>query len=164
MNISTLEGLGSGNKIVEITYCSSITDFSVLRTCDKVVIERCSGLKDLHPLRGIKDFTFSPSDNLPKDLEGVTKLTIPKIPKMPYYFPESVQQLKLSLFSNRVSEFPSFLASLPPHINEVKIGPVNLNDIEEFRSFLNDLPQFSFETYRENIEAITQVYFRRNAK
>ncbi len=164
LKISALEGLGSGNRIVEITSCPSVKDFSVLRTCDKVIIERCSGLRDLRPLRSLKDFSFSSSDNLPKDLEGVTNLTIPKIPKTPYYFPKSVTQLKLSLFSNSVSEFPCFLANLPPQINEVKIGPVNLNDIEDFRSFLNDLPQFSFETYRENIQATTQVYFRRNVK
>ncbi len=160
-NISTLDGLGSGNKIVEITSCPSITDFSVLRTCDKVVIGNCSGLQDLSALRGIKDLTVFSSQHI--DMEGVTNLTLlGKISEPPYHFPHSVKRLNLSLLSNKVSEFPSFLASLPTHINEIKIGSVSVKDVEAFRAILHDLPQFSFEWYRKDIYTIITVYFRRN--
>ncbi len=161
LNITTLDGLGSGNKIVEITSCPSITDFSVLRTCDRVVIGSCSGLQDLSALRGIKDLTVFSSQNL--DLEGVTNLTsLGKISELPHHFPLSVKRLNMSLLSNKVSEFPSFVASLPTHIDEIKIGTVSVKELEAFRAILHDIPQFSFEWYRKDIYTTITVYFRRN--
>ncbi len=60
LTMNTLEGLGSGNRVVEIRECPLITNFSQLSHCDKVVIHKCEGFQDMTPLRGLKDFTFSP--------------------------------------------------------------------------------------------------------
>ncbi len=162
LNISTLEGLGSGNKIVEIISCPFIKDFSVLRTCDRIVIGDCSGLNDLNSLRGIKDLSVFSSHHI-EDMEGVTNLTLfGNLPKLPYTFPKSVKRLNLPVLSNKMSEYPSFLANLPTHVNEIKIDSISLQGVEAFRAILHKIPQFSFEWYRKDINTTITVYFRRN--
>lgn len=42
LNIYSLEGLGSSNRVVEVDSCTLIKDFSMLRYCDKVTIRKAS--------------------------------------------------------------------------------------------------------------------------
>ncbi len=71
-------------------------NYLYIRTCDRVLIGNCLGLRDLGAVRGIKNFTVSSSDNVSKDLEGVTQILLGKIPKTPHHFPnKSVNTLTL---------------------------------------------------------------------
>eukprot|EP01040_Poterioochromonas_malhamensis_P010207 gene10207-11102_t len=128
---------------------------------------RESFLPDLRKVRCLDIYSdFSQDDCPSKEIDWINSNPSLSLKELEFTYITMLTDFPLidQVESLNVSEFPCFLANLPPQINEVKIGPVNLNDIEDFRSFLNDLPQFSFETYRENIQATTQVYFRRNVK
>ncbi len=78
LNISSLEGLGSRNRVVEVDNCPLITDFCPLRHCDKVIIRKCKGFQDIDQIRGVNDLIFSPADinKVPESMEGVTCLIL----------------------------------------------------------------------------------------
>ncbi len=65
-----LEGLSSGNLIVEVHSCNNITDFSPLRHCERVIIRECKGFREAIQLFGVKEFIFTPIQRqmIPEDL------------------------------------------------------------------------------------------------
>ncbi len=91
--ISTLEGLGRGNRVVEIENCPRVTDFRVLRYCSKVSIRDCEGFQDFSQLRGVKRFIFSRENLNPSmDMEGVTCLKL-QTHSLSFKLPKSLKRL-----------------------------------------------------------------------
>eukprot|EP00599_Poterioochromonas_sp_BG-1_P013901 CAMPEP_0173160570 /NCGR_PEP_ID=MMETSP1105-20130129/17949_1 /TAXON_ID=2985 /ORGANISM="Ochromonas sp., Strain BG-1" /LENGTH=245 /DNA_ID=CAMNT_0014079551 /DNA_START=66 /DNA_END=803 /DNA_ORIENTATION=- len=139
LKITTLEGLSSANRIVEISRCHLINDFSVLRQCDKVVIDSCKGFLDISQVRGVRDFTYCADDieNLPSDLEGVTCLLVRAVPSdlFSFAFPSSLVRLVFgnSHFNQQIL---SLLAVWPPHIRKVEVLSYSCGFINEFQSML----------------------------
>lgn len=164
LQITTLEGLGSGNRVVQICNCHLLTDFSLLRHSDKVSIIRCKGFHDINQLRGVQDFTFSPTEdnNLPDDLEGITCMFLRDIPDESYSikYPKSLKRLEIEQGS--IDQFPSFLTALPTHIHMVKVGrsPATFDFYERWwasmdkESFLAD---FIIEFKRKDVYFIRKI-------
>ncbi len=126
LRISSLEGLGSANRVVEVNNCPLITDFSVLKHCDKVTILNCQGFKDVNQVRGVKDFIFSPSSdyNFVKDIEGVTCLILnnPFNNLLSLKIPSTLKKLEInSQISDLNRQLPLFLTSLPHHVEKIEI-------------------------------------------
>lgn len=149
LGISSLEGLGVGNRIVEISLCPNITDFSLLRHCNKISIFNCRGFQDFNQVRGVKDFSFSPFDerNVPEDMEGVTCLKLDTIELMKV--PSSVTELKLHLRERMIQQLPSFLSRLPHHVRKIQFMTPFFETINKVRSMMeyfdNILSQFTIE-------------------
>ncbi len=128
LNISTLQGLGSSNRVVEVDCCPLIKDFRMLRHCDKVTIRNCKGFQDVNQIRGVKEFIFSPVcdvDKLPNGMEGVTCLILDFALEnlLSLQFPSTLKKLVFgSANSNLIQQFPFFLASLPHHVAKVEIS------------------------------------------
>lgn len=74
--ICSLNGLGKGNHIVEIRLCDHIADFRPLQYCDKVTIEKCSGLINLSYLRNVKEVIIGSLILFPERLTPATSLMI----------------------------------------------------------------------------------------
>lgn len=130
LSIDTLIGLGSGNRVVEVDSCPAITDFTLLRHCDKVTINNCEGFQDLDQVRGVKDFIFTPVnvDNLPHDMEGVTCLILENIPYhlLSLQFPSTLKKLIIGssdsvVDDDLIKQLPLLLASLPRHIGKIEV-------------------------------------------
>ncbi len=128
LSIFTLIGLGSGNRVVEVDSCPAITDFTLLRHCDKVTINNCEGFLD--QVRGVKYFIFTPVnvDNLPHDMEGVTCLILENIPYhlLSLQFPSTLKKLIIGSSDSVVDDYlikqlPLLLASLPRHIGKIEV-------------------------------------------
>lgn len=68
--------------------------------------------------------------HLPQDLEGVTCLSLERIPVYSdsIKFPKSLK--KVEFRRDSIRDIPSFLVCLPQHISQVK---VNIQDLFEFR-------------------------------
>ncbi len=153
LDIPTLEGLGSGNRVVEVNTCPLITDFSMLKHCDKVTIRNFKGFKEEDQVRGVKDLIFSPEyvDMLPNDMEGVTCLILDKVPfnllslKLPSSLKKVVfRQANIYL----IKQLPLLMAKLP-HVGKIEVA------VEEkaFRPFLENgevsFPDFIMESKRD---------------
>lgn len=127
LNISSLRGLGSRNRVVEVDSCTYIKDFSMLKHCDKVTIRNCEGFQDFDQIRGVKDFIFHPVDvnNLPKNMEGVTCLVLIKAPQDLLSLKVPSTLIKLVIDSKDVlliHQLPSLFASLPPHVEKIAVS------------------------------------------
>lgn len=73
--VPSLEGLGFGNKIVELTYCKYIQDFSYLKGCEKVKIDNCDYFNMIESIEGVPIIELS-TMNPSMDLHGVTSFMI----------------------------------------------------------------------------------------
>ncbi len=127
LNISSLRGLGSRNRIVEVDSCPYIKDFSMLKHCDKLTIRNCEGFQDFDQVRGVKDFIFYPVDvnSLPKNMEGVTCLVLIKVPEDLLSLKVPSTLIKLVIDSKDVQlihQFPLLLAILPPHVEKIAVS------------------------------------------
>eukprot|EP01040_Poterioochromonas_malhamensis_P004837 gene4837-5192_t len=78
LDIISLECLGEGNKVVEISNCHKIIDFSPLRACRVISIVRCKEFIDARSLKGVKELRVTPHDHTEPfiSLEGVTHLCL----------------------------------------------------------------------------------------
>ncbi len=156
LRIYSLEGLGSGNRGVEVNTCPLITDFSPLRHCDKVTIRNCQGFQDINQVRGVKEISFSPADvnKLPNDMEGVTYLILITVPDnlLSVKFPSTLKKLVFTLMFSGVDvvrgliqQLPLLLARLPPHVEKIEV----LANGEIFHPFLDKgeefFPDFTIE-------------------
>lgn len=156
LNISTLEGLGRGNRLVEVDTCQSIRDFSILRYCDKVTIRNCQGFQSVDQVRGVKDLIFSPfdADNLPKDMEGVTSLILVKLPSnlLSLEFPIT---LKTLVIPGLLQQLPLLLTRLPHSVEKIQVSVQE----KRFRS-LYEKGEISFPNFI--IEFKKGIQFLRN--
>ncbi len=146
LQITILEGLGSGNGVVQICNCPHLTDFSVLRYSDKIAILDRKGFQDTSQIRGVKDFSFFPiaDDNLPQDIEGITCLWLENIPDDSYSikYPTSLKRLEIMYGSS--DQFPSsFLTSLPHHISEVKMN-LSRREVDHCRGWWASMDKETF--------------------
>jgi len=149
--LSSLQGLGSGNRIVEVVNCPLVSDFSILRHCDKVTIRECAGFSDVSQVRGVKDFIFSPAyvNQLPRDLEGVTCLLLEEAPKYGFnlvWFPNTLKKLVIDSYSANIDEIkqlPLLLARLPSCVEKIEVSV----DEKKFRYVLGKVafPGFIIE-------------------
>lgn len=73
--LSSLEGLGERNQIIEITDCPELVDFSCLRKCKKVLIRGCPGFSDATQVLGIPELEVCPSSSM-FSLNGITTLLL----------------------------------------------------------------------------------------
>ncbi len=128
LNISSLEGLGSGNRVVEVDSCPLITDFSPLRHCDKVTIRNCQGFQDVNQVRGVKELIFSPVDvnKLPKDMEGVTCLILEEIPDdlLSLILPSTLRKLVIPYLFQTVAR-TDLIKRLPRHVGGIEVSETN---------------------------------------
>ncbi len=146
LRISSLEGLGSGNRVIEVDNCPLITDFSPLRHCDKVTIRNCKGFQDINQVRGVKDLIFCPcfKENIPTDMEGVTCMIFARLPDnlLSLKFPSTLKKLVFTLMIPQIKglipQLPFLLAGPLHHVEKIEIlahGKIVhpfLNKIEEF--------------------------------
>eukprot|EP01040_Poterioochromonas_malhamensis_P011940 gene11940-13026_t len=73
--VPSLEGLGRGNKIVELTYCKYIQDFSYLKDCEKVKIDNCDYFNTIESIQGVPIIELLTMNSI-MDLHGVTSFMI----------------------------------------------------------------------------------------
>lgn len=138
--INTLEGLGRGNRVVEIENCPRVTDFRVLRYCSKVSIRDCEGFQDFSQLRGVKRFIFS-SENLNSsmDMKGVTCLKVQDSSSdfFPLKLPKSLKRLVFEFGSiSLINTLPMFFSTLPSHVRKILVF-ATVSGLETFRSMLS---------------------------
>ncbi len=166
LQITTLEGLGRGNRVVQVRNCPRLTDFSGLRHCQKVTILDCKGFQDTSQLRGVRDFTFFPiaDDKLFEDLEGITCLWLENIPDDSHSikYPKSLKRLEIMFAS--YDQFPSsFITSLPHHISEVKMK-LSRREFDHCRDWWASidketfLPDFIVEFKANTIHFLRKLY------
>ncbi len=147
LKISTLEGLGNGNRVVEVNSCHFIKDFSVLKHCEKVIICECDGFRNINQVRGVKHLIFSPENvnKLPEDMEGVTSLIFHSAPYtlLSLEFPSTLKKLVISSDSlNLMEKLPRLLTRLPHHIGKIVVSV----DEHDFRILLQE-GELSFPGY-----------------
>ncbi len=125
LEISSLIGLGRGNRVVEVDNCPSITDFSMLKHCDKLTIRNCAGFQDVEHVRGAKEFIFTPDySDCPKDMEGVTCLILEYASENLFSmkFPRSLKKLVITPgIRDFTQRLPLFLARLPHHVEKIEV-------------------------------------------
>jgi len=123
-----LEGLGSGNRVVEVDSCPLVTDFSPLIHCDKVTIRNCQGFQDIDQVRGVKDLIFSPVDvnKLPKDMEGVTCLILEEIPDdlLSLILPSTLRKLVIP-YLFQTGARTDLIKRLPRHVGGIEVSETN---------------------------------------
>eukprot|EP01040_Poterioochromonas_malhamensis_P007944 gene7944-8586_t len=153
LTIKSLSGLGRGNRIVEITRCAKVSDFSPLTSCESVSIITCEGFVDATQLAGMKELKVELlNSKKPPLLEGVTHLELNNLHsalEFPIALPRSLTTLVFKKVSNEyLAFFPAFLLDLP-QITKVVVHLEGYNFKEYFieRSRKNNLvkSQFAFE-------------------
>ncbi len=156
--IYTLQGLGSGNRIVEVVNCPLISDFSILSYCDKVTIRDCAGFSNASQVRGVKDFIFSPAyvNQLPTVLEGVTCLILAGVPTYGFQwvrFPSTLKKLVINYYSANIS---LNLAGLPHSVEKIEVSV----DEKSFRRLLEkgkvSFPGFIIE-FKKTINFLRKI-------
>lgn len=163
LNITSLEGIGGGNRVVEVSQCPLLTDFRALRSCDKVIISYCEGFRDISQLRGLQSFAFTPCDvsDIPNDLEGVTCLTLGIMPEnlLSVPFPKTLSELVLGGDTSYLipKEFPALIDALPPQIDKIQVTTLGTK-VNDFR-LMQKNGEFSFLNF--TIEFKNGVIFLR---
>ncbi len=115
MNSTSLEGLGPGNRTVELIKFSNVVDFAPLKDCEKVSIRSCRGFTDARQLGGVKELIVKPFivSDLP-NLQGVNHLILSAFPDTIIEIPPTVKTLSFdSLLEDKVYEIPAFLSNYP---------------------------------------------------
>lgn len=115
MNSTSLEGLGPGNRTVELIKFSNVVDFTPLKDCEKVSLLSCRGFTDARQLGGVKELIVKPFavDDLP-NLEGVNHLILSSFPDNIIEIPPTVKILSFdNLLEDKVYEIPAFISTYP---------------------------------------------------
>lgn len=76
--LTSLNGFGPGNHLVELTSCNEVLDFRPLRNCKKVSIRNCLELYDARQLKGVKELEvlWRQESVVIPNFEGVTRLEL----------------------------------------------------------------------------------------